>query len=73
MIRWKLAELMARHGIKPKDLAEEMGYTRDAVSNLRKRTMPRLTGDTLNNLMNGLSKLSGVTITSNDLIEYEKD
>jgi putative transcriptional regulator len=72
-IRWKLPELMARHGIKPKDLATEMGYTRDAVSNLRQRTMPRLSEDTWNNLMNSLCKLSGVTITPNDLFEHQKD
>jgi putative transcriptional regulator len=73
MIRWKLAELMARHGIKPKDLATEMDCTRDAVSNLRRRTMPRLSEDTWNNLMNSLCKLSGVTITPNDLFEHKKD
>jgi putative transcriptional regulator len=72
-IRWKLAELMARHGIKPKDLATEMGCTRDAVSNLRQRTMPRLSGDTLNNLFRSLNALSEEAVTFNDLFEYKED
>jgi putative transcriptional regulator len=73
MIRWKLAELMARHGIKPKDLASEMGCTRDAVSNLRKRTMPRLSGNTLNSLIKSLKALSGEEVTFDDLLEYKED
>jgi putative transcriptional regulator len=73
MIRWKLAELMARHGIRPKDLATEMDCTRDAVSNLRKRTMPRLSEDTWNNLIRSLRSLSGEEIMPNDLFEYKDD
>lgn len=72
LIRWRLNEVMARHGIRAKELAEEMDVSASAISNLRKRNMPRLTEETLNSLCKALNKLSheGTLITPGDLIEY---
>ncbi len=72
LIRWRLNEVMARHDIRAKELAEEMGVSPTTVSNLRKRSMPRLTEETLNKLCKALNKLSHerTPITPGDLIEY---
>ncbi len=77
LIRWRLNEVMARHRIKGGDLAEFMGVSDNAISNLRKaRTMPRIDGERLNQLCNGLNELAKAPdriITPTDLIEYTFD
>lgn len=75
LIKWRLNEVMARHDIRSKDLAEEMEVSPSAISNLRKRNMPRLSEETLNKLCQALNKLSqeGTLITPGDLIEYTPD
>jgi putative transcriptional regulator len=75
LIRWRLNEVMARHDIRAKELAEEMEVSQSAISNLRKRSMPRLSEETLDKLCRALNKLSQekTTITPGDLIEYIPD
>lgn len=75
LIRWRLNEVMARHDIRAKELAEEMGVSPTTVSNLRKRNMPRLTEETLDKLCQALNELSeeGGLITPGDLIEYTSE
>lgn len=75
LIRWRLNEIMARHGIRPKELAETMKVSSTAVSNLRKRSMPRLSEETLNKLCHALNQLrqEEELITPGDLIEYIPD
>ena len=75
LIRWRLNEVMARHGIRAKELAKEMEVSPSAISNLRKRNMPRLTEETLDKLCRALNKLSQEKslITPGDLIEYTPD
>jgi len=72
LIKWRLNEVMARHGIRGKELAEEMDVSPSAISNLRKRNMPRLTEETLEKLCQALNKLSQekTLITPGELIEY---
>lgn len=75
LIKWHLNEVMARCGIRPKELAEAMAVAPATISNLRKRQMPRLTEETLNNLcqaLNALSQEEGF-ITPGDLLEYIPD
>jgi DNA-binding Xre family transcriptional regulator len=68
---------MARYSIKAVDLAKEMGISTNSVSNLRRgNTMPRLDGDSLNNLCNALNKLAldlDEEITPVMLIQYTRD
>lgn len=72
MINWRLAEIMARHDIKGTDLAERLGVTPKAVSNIRRaKTMPRLDGEALDRLCIALSELAGKRITPANLIDYE--
>jgi DNA-binding Xre family transcriptional regulator len=77
LIKWRLREVMARYNIKAIDLAKEMSISANAVSNLRKgNTMPRLDGDSLNNLCNALNKLAldlDEEITPVTLIDYTRD
>ena len=77
LIKWRLREIMARYRIKGIELAQEIGISTNAVSNLRNsETMPRIDGQSLNNLCNALNKLAlnpEREITPNDLIEYTRD
>ncbi len=73
VIQWRLREVMDRHGIQAKDLATEMGVSRNAVSNLRAFEMPRIDGDRLNQLivsLNRLRKAKNSLITPSDLIGF---
>lgn len=73
LIRWKLSEVMARHRVLAKDLADFLGISRNAVSALRKaETMPEIGGDRWEQVCSGINALSkiGETITPFDLIEY---
>ncbi len=77
LIRWRLREVMARYKIKAKDLAEELGHSRNSISNMRNSdTMPRLDGYLLNDLCNALNKLAPdlqQKISPMHLIDYEPD
>ena len=73
LISWKLREVMDRHGIRATDLAESMGISKNAVSNLRGVDMPRLDGDRLNSLVLSLNQLrrhGSTLITPSDLIGF---
>jgi putative transcriptional regulator len=73
LIRWKLSEVMARHRVPAKDLAEFLSISDNAVSNLRKaEVMPRIDGNRLEQICIGISKLSkiGDKVSPYDLLEY---
>lgn len=76
MIRWRLNEVMARHRVLAKDLADFIGVSRNAMSDLKKsENMPRVNGERLEQLCAGITKLSriGEKVTPYDLIEYIED
>jgi putative transcriptional regulator len=71
VIKWRLAEIMARHKIKGNELADQLKVRPNTVSNLKNApTMPRLDGDRLNELCVALTLLANESITPNHLIEY---
>ena len=71
MIRWRLAEIMARYRISNKALVEALGLSPTAISNLKNASsLPELNSDKLCNISGALSELSGVRITPFDLMEY---
>jgi DNA-binding Xre family transcriptional regulator len=73
LIRWRLNEVMARHRVLAKDLADFVGISRNAISNLKKfDTIPRVDGKKLEQLCIGITALSkiGERVTPYDLIEY---
>lgn len=74
LIRWKLKEVMARYDIKGVDLAKELDVSTNTISSLRKaKTMPRLDGEQLNQLLDALNRLAkdkDEVITHVTLIEY---
>ncbi|MCC0175817.1 helix-turn-helix transcriptional regulator [Waterburya agarophytonicola K14] len=58
MLRWKLREVMARAKITNRELAAELKVHETSVSRMKTAdTMPRIDGDTLENLCNCLTKL----------------
>lgn len=72
-IRWKLNEIMARHRIKGKDLAEYLGITPNSVSLLKKATLlPEISGERWVQLCAGINELSQIDerITPFDMVEY---
>ena len=79
MIKWRLAEVMGLYGIKTKDLAEQVGITAGALSNLRRsQTMPRIDGNRLTDLINGINTINNARhnptkITPHDLIGWISD
>ena len=77
LIRWRLREVMARYHIKGVDLANQLGVSGNSISNLRNsKTMPRIDGESLNNLCNALNQLAldlDREITPGTLIEYTRD
>jgi putative transcriptional regulator len=73
LIRWKLSEIMARHRVKGKDLANYIGISTNAMSALRNAlVLPEIGGDRWEQICAGINELSkiGETITPFDLIEY---
>lgn len=71
MLRWKLAEIMARYKITNKALVEALNLSPTAISNLKNSDcLPELNSDKFCKLSHALTKLTGVRITPFDLIEY---
>jgi putative transcriptional regulator len=73
LIRWKLSEVMARHRVKGKDLADFLGISTNAVSTLKNaEIMPAIGGERWEQICDGINKLSlsAESITPLDLIEY---
>ena len=58
MLRWRLREVMARAKITNRELALALNVHETSVSRMKTAdTMPRIDGDTLNNLCNCLIRL----------------
>lgn len=74
VIKWRLAEIMARYKIKGNELADKLKVRPNTISNLKNaHTMPRLDGDKLNDLCIALTQLADEHITPSHLIEYSVD
>ncbi|MGB5712241.1 MAG: helix-turn-helix transcriptional regulator [Waterburya sp.] len=79
MLRWKLREVMARAKITNRELAEALCVHDTTVSRMKTTdTMPRIDGNTLDNLCNCLLRLyeekgiDGIVMPS-DLFEFIPD
>lgn len=74
VIKWKLAEVMARYKISGTTLAKSLGVGTNAISNLKNATtMPRINGDRLNELCSQIEELSGQSFALSELMEYCTD
>ncbi|NER29088.1 MAG: helix-turn-helix domain-containing protein [Symploca sp. SIO1C4] len=76
MIKWRLSEVMARHQVTGRELANLLNRHESSITKIRAtKIMPRLSATSLNELLNGLNKLKKTevdhVITPNDLIDYE--
>jgi len=73
---WRLNELMARHRVTGKDLADALGVSTNAVSSLKNsETMPKINGEKLDAIADALTRLSqiGGTIRGIDLLENRNE
>jgi DNA-binding Xre family transcriptional regulator len=71
MLRWRLAEIMARYKITNKALVEILNMSLTAISNLKNSDcLPELNSNKLCNISRALSSLTGIKITPFDLMEY---
>ncbi|BAZ15921.1 hypothetical protein NIES4071_77940 [Calothrix sp. NIES-4071] len=73
LIRWKLNEVMARHRVKGKDLADYLGISPNSVSLLKKATiLPEIGGERWEQICAGINELSQINepITPFDMVEY---
>jgi len=76
LIRWRLAEVMARHKVSSKDLALELDISSNAVGNLKSAdTMPRIDGKRLEQICDAISKLSRISerVSPHDLLEWKPE
>ena len=73
VIRWKLSELMARHRIKGKELANYLGISANSVSALKRaEVMPEIGGERWEQISEAINELScrDEKCTPFDLVEY---
>lgn len=71
MIRWKLAEIMARYKITSKALANALKLSPTSVSNMKNSSyLPELGSDRICQVSKALTDLSGTRITPFDLMEF---
>lgn len=73
VIRWKLSELMARHRIKGKELANYLGISANSVSALKRaELMPEIGGERWEQISEAINELScrDEKCTPFDLVEY---
>lgn len=73
LIRCKLSEIMARHRVKGKDLANYLGISANSVSALKKaEIMPEIGGERWEQICEAINELSVLNerCTPFDLIEY---
>lgn len=71
LVIWRLKELMKANNISVADLAERIGVSTNAVINMRKREMPRINGERLNQIivtLNAMRKKGKKRIQVQDLI-----
>ncbi|MBW4460515.1 MAG: helix-turn-helix transcriptional regulator [Nodosilinea sp. WJT8-NPBG4] len=70
MLTWRLNEVMARHRISNKLLAEKLQRHETSISRMRTADeMPRFSGAELSALCDALSAIAGVRIGPSDLLE----
>lgn len=79
LIKWKLAELMARHRVTGRELSKVIGRTESAITKLKRvNELPKLSGTDLENLLLGIEQLADKETLSNplqleDLVEWVRD
>ncbi|MBE9182400.1 helix-turn-helix domain-containing protein [Oculatella sp. LEGE 06141] len=79
VIRWNLNELMAKHRIKGKDLAEFLKVRPATITGLRNSVvMPRIDGDRLEEVLAALNALAlpetkTQEIGLTDLLEWQRE
>ncbi|NEP56833.1 MAG: helix-turn-helix domain-containing protein [Symploca sp. SIO2G7] len=79
LIKWKLAELMAKHRVTGRELSKVIGRTESAITKLKgAKELPRLSGNDLEKLLLGIERLADEDtltrpLTITDLVEWERE
>lgn len=74
MLRFKLAEIMAKYRITGEKLRDKIGLSKQGMSNLKNSDkLPEIGSDRLCQLAKSISELSGHRINPLDLIEYTEE
>ena len=72
-MKWKVKEILEQHEKTPYALWKASGVSRTTLYAITGGKMDGLHFDTLDKLIRGLEKLTGKTITPNDLLEVVRD
>lgn len=72
-VKWKVKEILEQHEKTPYALWKASGVSRTTLYAITGGKMDGLHFDTLDKLIRGLEKLTGKTITPNDLLEVVRD
>ena len=73
-VKWKLQEYLNQHDITPYRLAQEIHgeLSQKGVYRLTDDSLGGVRFDTLSAVIAGLRRLTGETVTPNDLLEFEE-
>jgi DNA-binding Xre family transcriptional regulator len=72
-VNWKIKQLLEQHGITPYRLWKESGLAQKTVYTLSHDKGDRADLGTLGTLVSTLERLTGQTITPNDVLEVVRD
>jgi DNA-binding Xre family transcriptional regulator len=73
IVKWKIKTLLEQHNITPYRLWKESGLAQKTVYTLSHDKGERADLRTLGTLVDTLEKLTGATVTPNDLLEVVRD
>ena len=72
-MKWKIRQLLEKHNITPYRLWKESGLAQKTIYTLSHDKGERADLGTLGTLVSTLEKLTGQTVTPNDLLEVVRD
>ena len=73
VLRWKLREFLEDHGITGYRLIQEADVSHNTIYKLMNNQTDGVQGRVLNEILNTLHRLTGETVTPNDLLDFTPD
>jgi DNA-binding Xre family transcriptional regulator len=70
MIRWKLKEVLEKHGITPYRLMVDSGLANSTIYRLTNKKTSSVQGPVLDKVLNSMCKLTGKPIGVGDVLEH---
>ena len=72
-VKWKIREYLEKHGKSPYALWKASGLSRTAVYDICNDKQEGLRFEAMGRIVEALEKLTGETVTPNDLLEVVRD